>query len=159
MTKEVAVSSSKRQHPSSYKRKTNRVYKTKTGRPSDYRPEMCDDLIEYMSQGYSLTQWCAKNNMYTEKAQDWMVSYPQFGVAYKIAREKCEEVWEEKVKNSMNDRTVNFGVLKMYMGHRFKWAEHTNVTSQNQNMNLNVNVDADIDNVRALSEMIKVGEY
>ena len=158
MMNETAVVQ-KKKSSRTYVRKTDRQYAAKTGRPTTFKPEYCEDIIDFMSTGKSFTQWCASKMITRDTATEWMYKDQNFADSYKIAKHLCEAAWECKVQNSVNDRSVNFGVLKMYMGHRFKWAEHINQTVQSQNQNLNLNADVDIDKVKLINDEIELKEF
>lgn len=142
-----------------YIRKTDRVYSVRTGRPSSYRPEFCDDIIEHMSQGNSLTSWCAMHNTWREVAYEWMRTYPDFSDAYKIAKQKFQEADEKKYLLKMEDPNFKHpGMLTHWMKVKHKdWRDQQFINSTNKNLNINAQVE--IGKVKGLSDEIELRDF
>lgn len=66
------------------------------GRPTDYRPELCDDLIEFCSQGYSVTAWCGKNRYARSSVNAWASKHPAFSEALWRAKAACLHFFEKQ---------------------------------------------------------------
>ncbi len=64
------------------------------GRPTKYEPKYCQMAIDYMSQGKSLVGFAASINVVTSTIYEWEKNYPEFSEAIKVARQKCQEWWE-----------------------------------------------------------------
>lgn len=61
------------------------------GRPSNYRPEYCESVIQLMSEGYSFSAWCGSLPVPYETARGWATAYPEFSESIKngmVARTK-----------------------------------------------------------------------
>lgn len=56
------------------------------GRPSEYRPEYCEMVIEHMSKGYSLTSFAGSIRKNRNAVYEWMRTHAEFGDAVTIAR-------------------------------------------------------------------------
>lgn len=65
------------------------------GRPTDYDPSYCDLLIKTMSQGDTLSCFCADIGIHRESAYEWMKKHPEFSNAYKKAQENALKFWEK----------------------------------------------------------------
>lgn len=52
--------------------------------PKVYKPEYCDDLIKYMSQGKSNLELAAKLGITEKTFYDWRKRFPDFGDAYDL---------------------------------------------------------------------------
>lgn len=65
------------------------------GRPSKYLPEYCEEIIEFMSTGRSLTAFAAKVCVSKQTVYDWTKAHPAFLDATNIARAKCQSFWED----------------------------------------------------------------
>lgn len=57
-----------------------------TGRPSKYDPKYCQEVIEYMSQGYSLTAFGGSIRVARSTLNVWMAEHPEFSEAVKVAQ-------------------------------------------------------------------------
>lgn len=64
------------------------------GRPTKYDPKYCREVIEYMSQGLSLTAFAGSIRVHRGTINEWMAAYPEFSEAVKIGqgcRTECLE--------------------------------------------------------------------
>jgi hypothetical protein len=79
-------------NPTTYVRKTTRVYKTKTGRPTKYRPEFCQDIIDYFKKGETggyyptLDGFCCTISCTPQMITDWCGEHPEFKQAKEAAQ-------------------------------------------------------------------------
>lgn len=95
--------------------------KASVGRPSKYKPEYCEDLIEYMSKGHSLTAWCAGKDVIKETAYSWMRENPEFLSAYKNAQQKAQQHWENMLHLTAAGKLKgNLGAQIFWMKNRFR---------------------------------------
>lgn len=58
------------------------------GRPSKYDPAFCDELLEFMGQGYSLTAFAGHISVARSTINEWMAAHPEFSEAVKIGQAK-----------------------------------------------------------------------
>jgi len=65
------------------------------GRPTKYRPEYCDLVIEVCSEGYSLTGFAGKIGVSRATISEWMGEHPEFSKAATAAQAACAMWWEE----------------------------------------------------------------
>lgn len=56
------------------------------GRPSEYKPDFCNAVIDFMSKGYSLTAFAGSIRMARDTVYDWCKKYPDFSDAVNQAR-------------------------------------------------------------------------
>lgn len=71
------------------------VQKHAGGRPSDYRPEYCDRVVEAMRAGFSLTAFAGIIGVARSTINVWMEAHPEFSEA--VSRAKAARLlhWEE----------------------------------------------------------------
>jgi hypothetical protein len=69
--------------------------KYERGRPTKYKPEYCDLVIEIMANGRSLNSFAAAVGISRATVNVWMGQYPDFLEAVGIAKSKAAEWWEE----------------------------------------------------------------
>jgi hypothetical protein len=81
------------QSPETPKRK-----KRRPGRPSSYRPEYCDLIIEAGKEGWSLTATAAKIGVHRATLFDWGTAHPEFGDALKLHKAHRAHWWEERLR-------------------------------------------------------------
>lgn len=65
------------------------------GRPSSYKEEYNQEVIDYMEQGYSKEAFAGKIGVSRRAIFRWIKRYPKFRHAIKIAETKCQKFWEE----------------------------------------------------------------
>lgn len=92
--------------------------KRPVGRPSKYRPEYCDMVVEHMSEGASLTSFAAEIDVSRETISEWSRVHPEFSVAVKKGKAKCSAWWERlgrtgAMGGDVNPTLVIFGLKNM----------------------------------------------
>lgn len=103
------------------KKKVTKKKKSNAGAPSKYKPEYCDKIIEVMGVGASLTSFAAEINVHKDTVYEWMKEHPEFSVASKIARQKCQHWWEVLLRGTATGKVKgNLGAQVFWMKNRFK---------------------------------------
>lgn len=98
-------------------------------RPSSYKPEYCEKLIEHMSQGMSFHSFAADCDVSAQCLYDWVMRYDDFAKAKAIAEVKCLRFWEKlniagaagKVKN-FNAATTIYNMKVRF--RKYGWYEN-----------------------------------
>ncbi len=67
----------------------------RTGRPTKYRPEMCEKVIEFMAQGYSKEATAAHLEISKDTLYAYIEKYPEFSDAVKEGEIKSRLFWEK----------------------------------------------------------------
>lgn len=67
----------------------------KVGRPSKYSPAYCNDVIQHLAEGASLTSFAAEVGVARSTINDWMAEHPEFAEACARAKAKCAAWWEK----------------------------------------------------------------
>ena len=65
------------------------------GRPTLYKPEYCDMVVEHMAQGASLTSFAASIKTSRSVISLWMNEHPEFMRAAHEGKAACAAWWEE----------------------------------------------------------------
>lgn len=98
------------------------------GRPSKFKPEYCQMLIEHMSQGYSYESFAAKVDDCRATLYNWEEKHPEFLDAKKRAVDKCLEKWETLCLDSIHDPgTLSVPLWIFNMKNRFKWQDKVDI--------------------------------
>ena len=71
------------------------------GRPTKYRKEFCEQLINYMRQGGSFEAFCAIADCDPRKLYDWVKKYPEFRQAKDQGEKMALRFWEELGRTGM----------------------------------------------------------
>lgn len=66
------------------------------GRPTLYKKEYCQMLIDHMAQGFSYTTFSAVIDVCVDTLNEWVKVYPEFSAAKKTAFHKCQLWWEKQ---------------------------------------------------------------
>ena len=66
-------------------------------RPSDYTPEIADDICKHLGLGYSLVKICALLNLEYRTVLRWLDSNVEFSRNYARAREDQADYWADEI--------------------------------------------------------------
>lgn len=88
------------------------------GRPTKYRPEYCEQIIEHMAEGASITSFAAQIRVSRSTITEWVDTYPEFSASVKIAKAQAAAWWESLARNNAitgqgNATLVIFGLKNM----------------------------------------------
>lgn len=92
----------------------------KGGTPSLYRPEYCERVILWGSNGESETEWAVKIGVVRSTMRDWGKEFPEFGVALARARECSMAWWERKGKSSLDKAHFGWSGYNKIISCRFR---------------------------------------
>jgi DNA-binding XRE family transcriptional regulator len=109
------------------------------GRPTDYRPEYCDMLVEHMSKGYSYESFAGLIGTCKQTIYTWEKVNPQFLDAKSRAFAACHMFWEKlAIDNPMNTKNggLNSAVWIFNMKNRFKWTDRVEVEAGEETKNV-----------------------
>lgn len=110
------------------------------GRPTDYRPEYCEALVEHMASGLSYETFSATIGTCRASLYVWEKAHPEFLDAKKRGFEVCQIFWEKLgIKHIVNksskeegSESLNTGVYVFQMKNRFKWTDRVEVVKKDQ---------------------------
>jgi hypothetical protein len=101
------------------------------GRPTKYKEEMCDIVVEMMREGASKCEVCAELDISEETMNQWFKDgkHPEFTEAIKRGVQLSKAWWEKKGRTSLSDKEFSYTGWYMNMKNRFGWADkqETNV--------------------------------
>lgn len=95
----------------------------KVGRPTEYRAEYCDQIIEHMSQGNSITSFAAEMHVDRETVYNWARLNPEFLGALKIAKVKCQKWWEQRLIDTAVGDKGNIAAIIFALKARFAYRD------------------------------------
>lgn len=101
--------------------------KWSTGRPTKYRPEMCERVVELFSQGASKAEVCADLRINFDTCREWEVSNKDFSEAIRNGLVLAEAWWSNKGKEGMESKNFNPAIWIFNMKNRFRhnWRDTT----------------------------------
>ena len=102
------------------------------GRPTDYQPEMCSQLIVIMATGRSFSNAATIIGISHVIAYDWIKETdsegnpnprfkPDFFKSYKIGQELSELWWDEKGKVNLDNKDFNNTLYMMFRQNKHGW--------------------------------------
>lgn len=96
--------------------------KRKVGRPTDYKSEYCQMLIEHMAQGHSFESFAAVINKNRDTLYDWTVRHKEFLDAKKEGLDKSLLWFEERGRFGMKQgKDFNATVFIFMMKNMHGW--------------------------------------
>lgn len=91
-------------------------------RPTEYRQEFCEQVIEFMSQGKTLTAFAAELDVDRTTLYNWCEQHAEFLNAYKRAKAKSQQWWENRLQEMTLGEKGNITgaifMLKARFGYR-----------------------------------------
>ena len=89
------------------------------GRPSKFRPDYCTQVVEFMSEGLSLTAFAASVDVSRETIEEWKRRHPEFSASCARGMAKAQMHWERKLAGGMGNREFNANACLTMMKARF----------------------------------------
>lgn len=68
------------------------------GRPTKYDPEYCQEAIDYMAEGYSVTAFAGHIGVARSTVFKWAEEHPEFSDALKTAQAMAAMWWEDTLR-------------------------------------------------------------
>ena len=104
--------------------------KRPVGRPSLYKPEYCDMVVELGKEGHSLTATAAILGFPKATLQGWGQAHEDFAAALTRAQELSQLWWEEQGRRGLYADKFQAAVWKASMAARFRedYTERKEVT-------------------------------
>lgn len=94
--------------------------KRPVGRPTKYRPEYCEQIIELGKQGKSIAQMASHFDVDKASIFDWDKSHPDFSTALARAKAHSQTWWENTAQQNMDNRNFNAQLWLKSVASRFR---------------------------------------
>jgi hypothetical protein len=98
--------------------------KNPVGSPTQYKQEYCQQLIDFMSQGYSFRSFASDiPGVNSNTMHSWASKIPEFAEAKIKAQDNYFKYWEDLGKRGVNGEVKNFNAVAWIfnMKNRFHW--------------------------------------
>ena len=92
----------------------------KVGRPSLYKPEYCEKVIELGREGKSLVQIASHFDVTRQAVLEWANQHPEFFAALERARVHAQNWWENQAQAGMHAKIFNSKVWEVSVRARFR---------------------------------------
>ena len=93
------------------------------GRPSEYRPEYCDAVLAFMSQGYSLTAFAGSIRMARDTVYEWIKAHREFADAVARARPARVAALEAKLLRSRKGAETSAAMFALKNADPTEWRD------------------------------------
>lgn len=67
------------------------------GRPTDFKPEMGEQILKLMAEGLSLAASAAELNIHRQRVYEWMERHPEFADTVRLAQVKRQLFLERRL--------------------------------------------------------------
>jgi len=94
--------------------------KRPVGRPTKYKPEYCEQIIELGKQGKSIAQMASHFDVDKASIFDWDKSHPDFSTALARAKAHSQTWWENTAQQNMDNRNFNAQLWLKSVASRFR---------------------------------------
>lgn len=111
--------------PTPRKRPEDRL---KVGRPTDYKPEFCQKVIEMGKRGLSIAEVACALDKVRSTLWEWEQSFPEFSIAMDKYRENAEAWWCKSGHQNIDNKQYNSALYNIQMQNRFGWNKKTEVS-------------------------------
>ncbi|WP_373083812.1 helix-turn-helix domain-containing protein [Zhongshania sp.] len=103
------------------------------GRPTKYDPKYCDEVVEYMRDGYSVTAFAGHIGVARSTVFKWADEHEEFSDSLKAAQAMAAQWWEDRLRDVAMTGTGNataaiFGV-KNRSSEDYKDKRETDLTN------------------------------
>ena len=111
------------------------------GRPTKYKPEMCQQAIDFMSKGFSKAETSAELGISRETLNQWEKSNDEFSDAIKEGERQSALWWAKMGMAGMTGKVPGFNatIWIFNMKNRHGWADKQEI---NLGGKLEVNIDS-----------------
>ena len=89
------------------------------GRPTKYKPEFCEQVVELGKQGLSLFQIAARLSISIDAFNEWREKHSEFRLAVTRAKALAQAWWEDAGMSGVQSREFNAKVWEITMRNRF----------------------------------------
>lgn len=107
----------------------------KMGRPTIYKEEYCEKVIELLKEGASIEEIGLELDCGYTTVYEWMDRHENFAQAIKRGRESSKGWWLKQGRVALRENGFNSTLWYMNMKNRFGWADKQESLNQH-----NVNV-------------------
>jgi hypothetical protein len=108
---------------------TDVIIQSHFGRPTKYKPEFCNLVVEYGKLGKSKAWICSELEIADNTMRTWCDEYPDFLQAMDVSQKYSQRWWEDAGQNGMLGKTIDASIWSRSMAARFPndWRESNKV--------------------------------
>lgn len=101
----------------------------KVGRPTRYKKEHCQLLVDHMSTGLSFECFCGSIGVGLNTTKEWAKNNKEFRAAKELGTAQCRLFWEKIGRSGSLGHIKNFSASAYIfnMKNRFDWSDRTDL--------------------------------
>lgn len=96
---------------------------TKMGRPTDFRPEMGEAILELMDKGFSLAASASQINVHRQRVYEWVERHPEFADTIKLAKAKRQFFLENRLLTADSGPVVTSSIFALKNAGPDDWCD------------------------------------
>lgn len=106
-------------------------------RPTKYKPEYCDQIIEFMTNGAAIVEFAAYIGVEEKTIYNWADQHPEFLQSKNMAMAKCQAWWarlgRDSIMNEYQGNNLNTSNWIFNMKARFRWTDQEKPQAPEEN--------------------------
>ena len=102
--------------------RTNPTPKHPSGRPTKFRPEVCERVVELMAEGRSLDGCAALLGVHPDSLYEWQRVHPEFSGAVRAGRAAATTFWEGRLLDIAKGGSGNAQAIQWALRNRSRAA-------------------------------------
>lgn len=116
-------------------KKNEEKHKRERGRPIEYYPGLCEEVVPLLEKGMSIEELGLDLKVGYSTIYTWMEKYPDFLEAIKKGRELSKGWWMKRGRRDLCNKDFNSTLWYMNMRNRFGWGnkqDHENNATKHE---------------------------
>jgi hypothetical protein len=97
------------------------------GRPTDYTPELGEQILQLMSEGLSLAAAAGELDVHRQRIYEWEDRHPDFADAVKLARSKRQAFLERRLLRAAEGPVVTSTIFALKNAGQGDWRDKQEV--------------------------------
>ena len=126
----------------------------RTGRPTDYTPELGEQILNLMAEGLSLAAAAGECNVHRQRVYDWEARHPEFQDSIRLARSKRQSFLERRLLAATEGPVVTSSIFALKNAGQGDWRDKHEVDNTSSDGSMTPRVfDASKLSTEALKEI------
>lgn len=123
-------------------------------RPTKYKEEYKDVLLQLMREGASLEEVCLELNVCRQTLYNWFEKHPEFLDTKKKGVEFSKGWWMKQGRTQLENKDFNYTGWYMNMKNRFNWTDRVDATTKGKEISQKQDLSKlSDDELRTLAEL------
>ena len=102
------------------------------GRPTDFKPEYGEVILQAMAEGLSLTAAAAEIGIHRQRVYEWEEKHPEFADAIRLARAKRQLFLERRLLGAKESPIVTSSIFALKNAAPDDWKDKHEVEHKGQ---------------------------